>query len=245
MLEGVESELANRGPIPSDVGTSEASKRDRDRRVVPYETPIEITKPKEGLNVLHFPGFRPINDGGNFVRRHPEAFRRQDVTEIFAGGDAELALGEFAVESGLPEAPEHLPNMFGMLGRIVGIDQYVVQIDDDVHVQQIREQTVQEPLKSGRSIGKAFRNNPEFEGPIARTKRRLRFVTRSDPEEMVCVPEIKFCIDASLPGSIEEIGDERKRIAVLLRNPIKTPVVDAQPEATVLLLSEENRSSMT
>ena len=125
-----------------------------------------------------------------------------------------------------------------MLGRIVGIDQYIIQVNDDVHAQQIGEQAIQEALKSSRSVGKAFRNNPELERTIARTKSRFRLVTRSDPEKVMGVPEIKFCIYASLPGSVEEIGDERKRIVILLRDPIKSPVVNAQPEATVLLLNE-------
>ena len=59
------------------------------------------------------------------------------------------------------------------------------------------------------------------------------------------MPEIKFCINTRFSRCIEEIRDKGKRVQILLRDPIKTMIVDAEAEAAVLFLSEEDRSTMT
>ncbi|KAF8239535.1 hypothetical protein L208DRAFT_1237379 [Tricholoma matsutake] len=43
---------------------------------------------------------------------------------------------------------------------------------------------------------------------------------------------------------VEEVGNERKGIAVFLHKTIESSVVDTKSETTVLLLDKENRSAM-
>jgi hypothetical protein len=62
---------------------------------------------------------------------------------------------------------------------------------------------------------------------------------------MVGVLEIEFCVDTCLPRRVQEIRDQRKRIFVLLGDPVKSPVINAKPERAVFLLSEEDQSAVT
>ena len=87
------------------------------------------------MDILDFPGRRPFRDGGNLLRGHPEAVRRQDIPQILAGGDAELAFWKFTEESGLPESPEDFAHVICVLGLVVGGDKYVVQVNNNVNVE--------------------------------------------------------------------------------------------------------------
>jgi hypothetical protein len=131
-----------------------------------------------------------------------------------------------------------------VLGRIIGVDEDVVQIYYDVDVQQVGKNSVQEALEGSRSIGKTLRYDPEVVGAIASAKGGFIFIASSDPEKMVSVFEIKFSIDTCLSRGIEKVRDQQKQIAVLLGDAVKPTVVEAQPERTVLLPGEEDQSSV-
>jgi hypothetical protein len=92
-FESVEGRLTSGSPIPPFASTSEAGEWNGNARIAANEVPIEVTKTKERLNVLHFPRYGPICNGGNLVQRHAETVGRQNVAEVLASGDAELALG--------------------------------------------------------------------------------------------------------------------------------------------------------
>ena len=53
--------------------------------------------------------------------------------------------------------------MSRMVFLVVGVDEYIVQIDDDGDVQQIGEEVIEEALKRQRGIGETFGYNPEVE----------------------------------------------------------------------------------
>jgi len=42
-----------------------------------------------------------------------------------------------------------------MLGHVIQVDEYIIQIDHDTDIQKIRENVVHESLEGCRSIGKA------------------------------------------------------------------------------------------
>ena len=49
---------------------------------------------------------------------------------------------------------EYFFHMPVMLGHVIQVDKYIIQIDHDTDIQKIRENVVHELLKSYRSIGK-------------------------------------------------------------------------------------------
>ncbi|KIK37628.1 hypothetical protein CY34DRAFT_92415 [Suillus luteus UH-Slu-Lm8-n1] len=52
--------------VPRNILAGKLGEGDDNIRVVEDEPAIEISESKEGLNILDFPGFRPVNDGLDF-----------------------------------------------------------------------------------------------------------------------------------------------------------------------------------
>ena len=64
-----------------DSFASEGGKRGSERGVVVNKFSIEVSKPKERLNLLDLFGGRPVKDGRNFCRVHADASLRDEVAD--------------------------------------------------------------------------------------------------------------------------------------------------------------------
>ena len=60
--------------------------------------------------------------------------------------------------------------MLLVLGDVVGIDEDVVEVDDHIDVEEIREDVVHETLESCRSVGESEGHNRLFKGTITGTE---------------------------------------------------------------------------
>jgi len=131
-----------------------------------------------------------------FVRGHGEAFRRQHVSEVFAGSDVELAFVCTGKQFISTEPTKYFLNVSFVFRNVVGIDENVVQIYDDNHVDHICEDVIHKSLKSCWSISEPFRHYQPSEGTIMGPEGSLSFVSRCDPTKMVCVLEVDFGVDS-------------------------------------------------
>ena len=177
---------------------------------------VEVSDTKEGLNVLDFAWFRPILDNLNFVGGHSQAVGREHIPEVFTGSDVKFTfifMGEKAVSA---ESAEYFLDVSFVLRKVIGIDQYVVQIDNDINVYHIREDVIHEPLKSCRSISKAFRHYQPLKGSVTSLEGGLPFISCCNANQMVHVPEVDFGVHSCFSWCVEQIGNERKRITILL-----------------------------
>src|SRR5882672_8532465 len=142
-------------------------KRNCDFGISVNETTVEIGKTEEGLNVLDFPRFGPILDNMDLIQGHGEAFGRQHVSEVFAGSDVELAFVCMGKNSISVELLEYFPNMIFVLGNFVGIDEDVIQVDDDYDIDHIHKDVIHESLKSCWCISKPFRHYQPLKGTVS------------------------------------------------------------------------------
>ena len=148
------------------------------------------------MNILDFVWFQPILDNLDFVGGHSQAIGREHIPKVFTGSDVEFAFictGEKAISM---EAAEYLPDVSFVLGKVVGIDQYVIQVDDDINVHHIGEDGVHEPLKGCGSISKAFWHYQPLKGSVSSLEGSLPFVSCCNANQMVCVPEVDFSVDS-------------------------------------------------
>src|SRR5882672_10735518 len=157
---------------------------------------IEVGKTEEGLNVLDLPGFRPILDNLDLVWGHGEAFGRQHVSKVFTGSDMELAFFCTGKKSISAESSKYFPNMSFVFGNVVGIDEDVIQIDDDYDINHIHEDVIHELLKSCWCISKPFRHYQPLEGTISGSEGSLPFISMCNLDKMVCVLEVNFGVDS-------------------------------------------------
>ena len=60
------------------------------------------------------------------------------------------------------EMLEYFLNMLVMFEHVIWVDEYIIQIDNDTDIQQIRKNVVYELLKGYKSIGKTKRHYRPF-----------------------------------------------------------------------------------
>ena len=114
------------------------------------------------------------------------------------------------------ESAEYCPDMLFVLGKVIGIDQYIVQIDNDNDVYHICKDVIHEPLKSCGSVSKAFWHSQPLEGSIMSPEGSLPFVSYCNANQMVCMPEVNFGVDSCFSWCVEQIRNEWKQIMILL-----------------------------
>ena len=155
------------------------------------------------MNVLDFAWFRPILDDLDFVGGHSQAIWREHVSKVFTGSDVKFAFVCTGEEAISVEAVKYFPDVSFVLGKVIGIDQYVIQIDNDINVYHIHEDVVHEPLKSCRSVSKAFRHYQPLKRSVASPEGGLPFVSCCNADQMVCMLEVNFSVDSCFSWCIE------------------------------------------
>jgi hypothetical protein len=98
------------------------SEESGDFRVSIDEPMVEVGEAKEGLNVLDFLQFWPIEDGLHFVFSHAESVGGKDVSEVFYTVPVEFAFPSIGVQAMLPESAEDFFDMLLVLGHIIRVD---------------------------------------------------------------------------------------------------------------------------
>jgi len=61
----------------------------------------------------------------------------------------------FGIKASLVETLEYFFHMPVMLGHVIQVDKYIIQIDHDTDIQKVRENVVYKSLEGHGSIGKA------------------------------------------------------------------------------------------
>jgi len=74
----------------------------------------------------------------------------------------EFAFLCFGIKTSLAEMLEHFFYMPVMFRHVIRVDEYIIQIDHDTDIQEIRENVVYESLKGHGSIGKTKRHYRPF-----------------------------------------------------------------------------------
>ena len=106
------------------------------------------------MNILDFLGFWPVLNNLYLVIGHSEARRRKDVSQILYQLRVEFTFLCFGIKTSLVETLEYFFHMPVMLGHVIRVDEYIIQIDHNTNIQKIRENVIHESLESCRSIGK-------------------------------------------------------------------------------------------
>ena len=84
-----------------------------------------------------------------------------------------------------------------MLGHVIWVDEYIIQIDHDIDIQKIRENVIHESLEGYGSISKTKRHYRLFKWSIAYPKSSLPFITIGNANQMVSMAKIYLWVDLS------------------------------------------------
>src|SRR5207245_9603749 len=119
------------------------------------ETTVKVGKAKEGLHVLDFPWFRPVADCLDLFRSHGEPLRREAEAEVFDGGGMELTLFRFSIELVFTEVSEDFLDMSLVRLLVLGVDEDVIEVYDNTHVQEVCKDAINKPLEGSRGVSEA------------------------------------------------------------------------------------------
>jgi len=100
------------------------------------------------------------------------------------------------------ESSEYFLNMALVLRHIVGVDEDVVQIDDDCDVDHVCKNIVHEFLKGCGCIGKPFRHYQPLKRAILGSECSFPFISGCDLDQMVCMLEIDLGVNLCLSWCI-------------------------------------------
>ena len=169
---------------------------------------------------------------------HPEAFRREYESKVLDCIAMEFTFIGTSVQSVLSELAENFFNVFPITVRVVGEDEDVVEVDNDADVQEVLENVVHEPLKCGRGVGESERHHEPFEGSVSCSERGLSLIALRDTYQVISMMEVNLSVDTSFARGMEEVGNERQGISVLLGDPVEGAIIDAETKRTILFLDE-------
>src|SRR5438034_9137310 len=114
--------------------------------------------------------------------------------------------------------------------HVFGVDEDVVEVDDDGNIKEIGEDVVHEVLECCWRVCQSKRHYPPLERPISGSECSFPLVACGDADQVVGMVEIYFGIDACLSGCIKKVGGERKWVSVLLGDCVETPEGNAESE---------------
>ena len=135
--------------------------------------------------------------------------------------------------------------MFLVRGKVGGVDENVVEVNDDADINHIGKGVVHETLECCGGVRQPEWHDEPFEGTITCMEGCLQFVSFGNAHKVIGVSEVDFGVDVSIAGSIEKVGDEWKWVTVFLCEFVKTAVVYTKTEGAILLFDEKDRSSVS
>jgi len=91
------------------------------------------------------------------VVRHGKARKRKNVSQILYRLRVEFTFFCFGIKTSLVEMLKHFFYILVMFRHAIQVDEYIIQIDHNIDIQEIGENIIHESLKGCRSIGKTKR----------------------------------------------------------------------------------------
>ena len=86
------------------------------------------------------------------------------------------------IESIFVEPSKNFFNVLLVVREVIGVDENIIEVDDNRDVNHIREGVIHEILEHGRSIGETFGDDQPFEQAVARPEGGLCLVSLGYPD---------------------------------------------------------------
>ena len=208
--------------------------------VVVNESPIEVHKPQEDLDIVVGFGLWPLLNSGHTPTIHRHPIGRHYESQEFDFSSEEIAFLQTRVETKTTEVGKHLLVVIQVLFLRVRIYQDIVQIHDIESIHKPRQRLVDGHLKSCWGIGESERHDQVFKVAISGAKCSLPLVALSNPNAMISLFEIQLGEYLGTSQAIQSLTDQWKGVVVLHHYLIQPLIVDAQSEATILLWNEKD-----
>ena len=138
------------------------------------------------------------------------------------------------------ESAKDFFDVLRMFGGVVGVDQNVIQIDNNVNVQKVAEDILHETLEGCRGVAEAERHNQHLEKSVAGPEGGLPFVALGDAHQVIGRTKVDLSVDAGLPRSVEKVGNAGERIFILPCDLVQPAEIMTKTESAFLLFNEKD-----
>ena len=108
--------------------------------------------------------------------------------------------------------------MLVIRGEVRGVDEYVIEVDHDAHIQHIYEDTVDKTLECSGSVSETKGHYQPLKGVIAGVEGGLPFISIGNADQIIHMSEIKFAIDLSSTWGFKQVRGQGKWISVLFHD---------------------------
>ena len=103
-----------------------------------------------------------------------------------------------------------------MLLKSLGINEDVVEIDDDPEIEEVRKDVIHEVLEGRRGIGKALGHDTPLIRSVSGSEGSFPLIAFHNPDQVIGVLEVDLGVDLSFPRSIKKVGSEGKWVTIPL-----------------------------
>ena len=243
-MEGVEGGVGVGGPrhFPVRPGLEAKVEGVGDGGVALDIPAVVVGEAEEGSELVEGVGHGPRLNGLNFGGVGGDAVGRDDVSAEVDLGLCEVAFLDVGIQFVLAEDGEDGGEVVAVFFDSSGVDQNVVEVNNDEGIEVEAEDVVHEALEGGGGVGEAEWDDGELEVAVAGAEGCLLDVGILDSDLVVALAEVDFGEDGGPMQAIEHIVDAGEGVGIFDGDVVEGSVVDAEAETPVLLADEEDGS---
>jgi len=240
LFEEVKGSLLGCIPVELNLGGAELGERLNYSGVAFNESPVEISKSQERLELPHSPGSLPLSDSLDFLRIHLEGIWGNDKTKEASLGSVELTFFTFDIEASSSQLVKDLVDMANMFFWGGGVDEDIIKVDNNKDIKELSKDIIDKGLTGSRSICQSKRHHQKLIEPIPCPKSSEPLITTLDPNKVVSTSQIKLGIHLACRDGSQTLIDEGERVCIFLGDGIQSPVVHTESEPTISFLDKQD-----
>jgi len=103
-----------------------------------------------------------------------------------------------------------------MLLKSLGINEDVVEIDDDPKIEEVHKDVIHEVLEGCGGTGKALGHDTPLIQSISGSEGGFPLIAFHNPDQVIGMLEVDLGVDPSFPRSIKKVRSEGKWVTILL-----------------------------
>ncbi len=128
-----------------------------------------------------------------------------------------------------------------MVSQVLGVDEYIIDVDDDEGVEELPGHLVHEFLEDGVGVGKAIWHNEEIIVTSRSDEGRLPLIAFPDTNEAIRTTQNQLRKHTCSTEFLKSGRDQGKWIREFHHLVVQSAVVNTGLQAPVLLIHEETR----
>ena len=204
---------------------------------------VKIHKAQELPELGAVGGPLPLRHHPDLLGVGPDAPLLQEMAKEFHGCSVEHALLGLNKQPVFEQSVEYLADMASMFLGSPGKHQDVIEVDSDKGVKDILQHVIDKGLENSRGVSQTERHDEVLKVSQVSVKPRLPFIPLSDTYQVVRIEQVELGEHRGVSQWLERGTEQREGVLIFDRDVIKFSIVNAWPQAAILLGHKDESSS--